>query len=195
MSMLLYLHGFNSSPQSKKAIETERWMQLNAPDIKFFCPKLSPYASKVMDTLKPLVEAYLPQPVYLIGSSMGGFFATCLAEQYNLPAVLINPAVNPGSGLHSWLGENSNFITGERWVFKPQHIEEYINLDPQEIKRQQNYKLLLQTGDEVLDYRHAQRRYRGCSIETEAGGDHSFVNYQRHLQTNLQFLTHVQTCQ
>jgi predicted esterase YcpF (UPF0227 family) len=195
MAMLLYLHGFNSSPQSRKAMETEQWMQLNAPQIQFFCPQLSPYASEVMDTLKPLVEAYIPEPVYLLGSSMGGFFATCLAEQYNLPAVLINPAVNPSSGLHSWLGENSNFMTGERWIFKPKHIEQYSDLDPKYIKRQQNYKLLLQTGDEVLDYRHAQKRYEGCAIETEVGGDHSFVDYQRHIPAILKFLTHVKTCQ
>ena len=195
MSMLLYLHGFNSSPQSAKAIETQRWMHLNAPDIEFCCPQLSPYASTVMDTLTALVEAYLPQPVYLLGSSMGGFFATCLSEQYNLPAVLINPAVNPGSGLHSWLGENSNYTTGERWVFEPQHIAEYNALNPEQIKYPQNYKLLLQTGDEVLDYRHAQKRYKGCAIETEVGGNHSFVDYSRHIPAILKFLTHVKTCQ
>ena len=194
MAMLLYLHGFNSSPQSRKAIETEQWMQFNAPQIQFFCPQLSPYASEVMATLKPLVEAYIPEPMYLLGSSMGGFFATCLAEQYNLPAVLINPAVNPSSGLHSWLGENSNFMTGERWIFKPKHIEQYSDLDPKYIKRQQNYKLLLQTGDEVLDYRHAQKRYEGCAVETEVGGDHGFVDYQRHIPAILKFLTHVKTC-
>ena len=194
MSMLLYLHGFNSSPQSKKAIETGRWIKLNAPHIKFCCPQLSPYASEAIKKLKLIIEAYLPQPIYLVGSSMGGFFATCLAEQYNLRAVLINPAVNPSSGLHSWLGENSNFITGEHWVFKPQHIEEYSDLNPQQIKRLKNYKLLLQTGDEVLDYRHAQKRYEGCAIEIEAGGNHSFVNYQHHMPSILKFLTHVKTC-
>jgi predicted esterase YcpF (UPF0227 family) len=194
MSMLLYLHGFNSSPQSKKALETEQWMHLNSAHIEFCCPQLSPYASQVMSMLRPIIESYLPQPVYLIGSSMGGFFATCLAEQYNLPAVLINPAVNPSSGLHSWLGENRNFNTGERWVFKPHHIEEYNDLNPQQIKRKRNYKILLQTGDEVLDYRHAQKQYQGCAIETEVGGNHSFVDYQRHMPANLKFLTHVQTC-
>jgi predicted esterase YcpF (UPF0227 family) len=191
MSMLLYLHGFNSSPQSKKAIDTERWVQLNTPNIRFFCPQLSPYACKTIDLLSKAIEAHLPQPVYLIGSSMGGFFATCLVEQYNLPAVLINPAVNPGSGLHSWLGENKNFVTGEGWIFEPKHIEEYVRLNPEKIERKQNYKLLLQTGDEVLDYRLAQHRYQGCHVETEAGGDHSFVDYQRHLPANMEFLTNV----
>lgn len=191
MSMLLYLHGFNSSPQSKKAIETGRWIKLNAPHIKFCCPQLSPYAFEVMQKLKSIIEAHLPQPIYLVGSSMGGFFATCLAEQYNLPAVLINPAVNPGSGLHSWLGKNENYITGERWVFEPKHIEEYVRLNPEKIERRKNYKVLLQTGDEVLDFRRAQHHYEGCLIETEAGGDHSFVDYQRHLPANMEFLMNV----
>jgi predicted esterase YcpF (UPF0227 family) len=186
--MLLYLHGFNSSPQSKKAVETQRWMVKNTPAIEFICPQLSPYANDVMSELRLIVEAYLPRPIFLVGSSMGGFFATCLVEQYNLPAVLINPAVNPGSGLHSWLGENKNFVTGERWVFEPEHIEEYVRLNPEKIERKQNYKLLLQTGDEVLDYRLAQDRYQGCHIETEDGGDHSFVDYQRHLPANMEFL-------
>jgi len=188
MSMLLYLHGFNSSPQSKKAIQTQQWLQVNAPQVKFCCPQLPPYAFQVMDRLKSLIDKALSQPVYLIGSSMGGFFATCLAEQYNLRAVLINPAVNPGAGLQDWLGENTNYHNGQCWTFKPQHIDEYLALDPPQIKRQENYKLLLQTGDEVLDYRNAQRRYQGCYIEVEEGGDHSFVNYQRHLQANQQFL-------
>ena len=164
-------------------------MVKNTPAIKFICPQLSPYASDVMSQLRAIIEAYLPQPIYLVGSSMGGFFATCLAEQYNLPAVLINPAVNPGSGLHSWLGENENFVTGERWIFEPEHIEEYVRLNPEKIKRKQNYKLLLQTGDEVLDYRLAQQHYQGCQIEIETGGDHSFVDYQRHLPENMEFLT------
>jgi predicted esterase YcpF (UPF0227 family) len=86
-------------------------------------------------------------------------------------------------------------MTGERWIFKPKHIEQYSDLDPKYIKRQQNYKLLLQTGDEVLDYRHAQKRYEGCAIETEVGGDHSFVDYQRHIPSILKFLTHVKICQ
>ncbi len=195
MSMLLYLHGFNSSPQSKKAIQTQQWLQENAPQIKFCCPQLPPHASRAMSILRPLIENSLSQPVYLVGSSMGGFFATCLAEQYDLRAVLINPAVSPGRGLHNWLGENSNYITGERWIFEPQHIDEYLDLDPPQIQRQENYKLLLQTGDQVLDYRKAQCRYQGCYIITEKHGDHSFINYQQHLQANHQFLVNPLKCQ
>ena len=94
--MLLYLHGFNSSPESKKALQTRDWCAEKAPDLTFVCPALPPFAEPAMDILRSLIEQQLPESVYLIGSSMGGFFATCLAEQYNLRAVLINPAVSPG---------------------------------------------------------------------------------------------------
>ena len=120
--MLVYLHGFNSSPESKKALQTQRWYADNAADINFVCPALPPFADRAMGMLRSLVEAQIegqlegqpPEPVYLIGSSMGGFFATCLAEQYGLRAVLINPAVSPGRGLDKWLGENRNYTTDEK---------------------------------------------------------------------------------
>ena len=188
MPMLLYLHGFNSSPQSKKALQTQRWCADNAPDLKFACPPLPPFAESAIGLLRALIETRLPEPVYLVGSSMGGFFATCLAEQYNLPAVLINPAVSPGRGLHKWLGENSNYMTGEKWVFEPRHIDQNLALDPSEISVKNNYKVLLQAGDEVLDYRDAQSRYQGCDMIIEEQGDHSFINYDQHLAAIYQFL-------
>ena len=188
MAMLLYLHGFNSSPESKKALQTRDWCAENAAELTFVCPALPPFAESAMGILRSLIEKQLPEPVYLIGSSMGGFFATCLAEQYSLRAVLINPAVSPGRGLHKWLGENSNYMTGEKWVFEPRHIDQYLALDPSEIRYKNNYLVLLQSGDEVLDYRDAEQRYQGCKIILESGGDHSFIDYHRHLETIHQFL-------
>ncbi|MDA8786789.1 esterase YqiA [Porticoccaceae bacterium] len=188
MAMLLYLHGFNSSPESKKALQTRDWCAENAADLTFVCPALPPFADSAMGILRSLIEKQLPEPVYLIGSSMGGFFATCLAEQYSLRAVLINPAVSPGRGLHKWLGENSNYMTGEKWVFEPRHIDQYLALDPSEIRYKNNYLVLLQTGDEVLDYRDAQSRYQGSDMTIEEQGDHSFINYHQHLAAIHQFL-------
>ena len=86
------------------------------------------------------------------------------------------------------LGENSNYITGEKWVFEPRHIDQYMALDPDEIKYKNNYKVLLQTGDEVLDYRDAQSRYQGSDMSIEQQGDHSFINYHQHLASIVQFL-------
>lgn len=194
MPALLYLHGFNSSPQSKKALQTESWFAQHAPEITFICPRLSPYADTAMATVSRIIDDRTEQPIYLIGSSMGGFFATCLIERFSLRGVLINPAVSPGRGLQDWLGENTNYITGEKWVFEPQHIEQYLELDAgiDRLAHKNNYHVLLQSGDEVLDYRDAQTRYQGCSVVTEEGGDHSFINYQQHLVGIHQFLTSTQ---
>ena len=188
MPTLVYLHGFNSSPESKKAQQTRRWIEQNAPDIEFICPSLPPYGYAAIDMLEKIVTARLPDSVAVIGSSMGGFFATCLAEQYSLKAVLVNPAVSPHRGLQSWLGENTNYHTGEKWLFEGQHIDEYRRLDPPEINNKNNYLVLLQSGDEVLDYRDAQQRYSGCKIILESGGDHSFIDYHQHLKIIHQFL-------
>ena len=188
MPTLLYLHGFNSSPESKKALQTRHWFEQNAPEVEFLCPSLPPYADAAMGLLEQLVAERLPDSVAVIGSSMGGFYATCLVEQYSLKAVLVNPAVSPDRGLQDWLGENVNYHTGEKWLFEPQHIDEYRRRDPLEIKNKNNYLLLLQSGDEVLDYRHAQQRYSGCKIILESGGDHSFIDYHQHLKNIHQFL-------
>ena len=188
MPTLLYLHGFNSSPQSKKAIQTQQWLALNAPGIKFLCPALPPFGNAALKILRSIVEDHLPEPLFVVGSSMGGFFATCLAEQYNLRSVLINPVVSPARGLDHWLGENANYVTGEKWVFEKNHIEEFRHLDPVQIKHLANYLVLLQTGDEVLDCRDAQARYTGAKIIVEQGGDHSFIDYDQHLEAIHQFL-------
>jgi predicted esterase YcpF (UPF0227 family) len=188
MPTLLYLHGFNSSPESKKAQQTRRWYEQNAPEIEFICPALPPYGDAAMGLLKKLVNDRPSGSVSVIGSSMGGFFATCLVEQYSLKAVVVNPAVSPGRGLQGWLGENANYSTGEKWLFEPQHIDEYRRLDPPEIKNKNKYLVLLQSGDEVLDYRDAQQRYSGCKINLESGGDHSFIDYDQHLKNIHQFL-------
>ena len=188
MPTLLYLHGFNSSSQSKKALQTKHWIASNAPNVKFICPDLPPFANQAIKMLKSVVEAHLSEPVCIVGSSMGGFFATCLIEQYNLRGVLINPAVSPARGLEKWLGQNTNYINGEKWVFENHHIEEFQRLDPTEIQRQSNYLVFLQTGDEVLDYRDAETRYTGAKIVIEQGGDHSFLNYDNHLLDIYRFL-------
>lgn len=188
MPTLLYLHGFNSSPESKKALQTEQWFANYAPDIEFVCPQLPPFANQAMELLSRLIEQRLPDPVYLVGSSMGGFLANCLVERYGVKAVLINPAVSPHRGLEDWLGENANYQTGETWRFEPEHIDEYKQWDPTAIKQTNNYLVLLQSGDEILDYRDAQQHYNGCKVILEYGGDHSFTDYDRHLENIHHFL-------
>jgi len=104
MPALIYIHGFLSSPLSHKAQQVGEWLGESRPNIVYHCPMLSAYPGEVQNSLEQLVESLLPEPVYLMGSSMGGFWATYLAEKYDLPAVLINPAVKPTSLMPKYVG-------------------------------------------------------------------------------------------
>ncbi|WIO74474.1 YqiA/YcfP family alpha/beta fold hydrolase [Porticoccaceae bacterium LTM1] len=189
--MLLYLHGLNSSPQSHKAVQTQNWLAENHPDIPFVCPQLSNIPEEAIADLEARIEAHIDaskQPVALAGSSMGGYYATYLSEKYGLRAVLINPAVKPYLGLQRYLGENINYHTGESWIMELHHIEQYRALEVEQLLTPENYWTLLQTGDEVLDYRLAEQKYRDGKMTVEQGGDHSFQNYQRFLPEIYAFL-------
>ena len=149
MQTLLYLHGFNSSPESKKAQQTRRWIEQNTAAVEFLCPALPPHANAAMALLEKIVADRPAGSVALVGSSMGGFFATCLVEKYDTRAVLVNPAVSPYRGLGQWLGENANYHSGEKWLFEERHIDEYRRLDPPQINNKNNYLVLLQSGEVI----------------------------------------------
>ena len=177
---LVYVHGFNSSPQSYKAELTRRWLEQYPLTIAFACPFLSPFPEQAMDQLhKKMTE--LDGDVVLLGSSMGGFYATFLAEQYGCKAVLVNPAARPWLGREYLLGEQANYHTGERCVIEPQHLEQLEAFEVAQITRPERIKVLLQAGDEVLDYRLAMEKYRACQVLVEQGGDHSFIGFEQHL--------------
>lgn len=188
MYLLLYLHGFNSSPDSRKAQLSADWFARHAPHIEFVCPQLPPYGFAAIERLNTLVEGRDSRNVFLIGSSMGGFFATFLIEKYGFRGVLINPAVRPAAGLDRFLGNHRNYHSGEEWVFTQAHIDEYRHLECAAIEKKSNVLVLLQTDDEVLDYRLAVQHYRGCDMVVESGGGHAFSTYAGHLGTILEFL-------
>ncbi len=184
---LIYIHGFNSSPASLKARQTDKWLSVHHPQVPFFCPQLSNQPDLAIQHLQALIEQ-AGQPVGLVGSSMGGYYATWLAERYGLPAVLINPAVKPYELMQDYLGENANYHTGERYVLEQRHVEAVRQLEVSAPLNPSRYWVLLQTGDEVLDYRQAESRYIGCRMTIEPGGDHSFQHYERHLPAIFEFL-------
>lgn len=186
MATLLYIHGFNSSPQSHKAVATRAWLATNHPGIAFRCPFLSPYPERAMAQLQDEIAA-LPDPVYLMGSSMGGFYATWLAARRVARAVLINPAVQPWLGRDYLLGPQANHHTGEIAVIEPHHLAELRTWDVEPLPNPQDFLVLLQTGDEVLDYRLAADKYRACRLVIEPGGDHGFQGFERHLPAIIDF--------
>jgi predicted esterase YcpF (UPF0227 family) len=188
--MLLYLHGFLSSPASSKAVQVREWLAHHRQDIEYRCPLLTPYFGETAQTLEALVKERLPDPVYLMGSSMGGYLATWLAEKYDLRAVLINPAVQPSVLDDGYIGvELQNYHTGDRYVLTEAHIAELKALSSPAIRRLNNYWLMVQTGDETLDYRLAVEKYRGCAQLVEEGGDHGFIGFERHIPAAILFFS------
>lgn len=189
MPTLLYIHGFLSSPASGKAVQVHDWLQRHRPDMEYRCPFLTPYFDESKQVLESIVEGILPEPVYLMGSSLGGYWATYLAERYDLSAVLINPLVEPERFGREFLGcELRNFHTNDTYVLEQSHVDALVSARVQTIHRPDNYWLLVQTGDETLDYRLAVEKYAACRTTVEDGGDHSFQEFERHIEDAIHFL-------
>ena len=189
MAHLLYIHGFLSSPLSQKAVQVNDWLRQHRPDITYHCPFLTPYPDRTQATLEGIVENNHADTVYLMGSSLGGFWATWLAEKYDLKAVLINPAVILSVFKPEYIRtELKNYHTDDTYYLTDVHVEIFQRVNTPDIKRQRNYWLLVQTGDETLDYRLAVAKYAECRQLVEPGGDHSFQNFDRHIPAALDFL-------
>lgn len=186
---LLYIHGFLSSPLSYKAVQVKEWLQAHRDDIHYHCPSLTPYPAKTRQTLEALVENLQPEITGVIGSSLGGYWATWLVEKYDLPAVLINPAVKPSMLKQDYVNvELRNYHTEDSYRLTDSHLQELLAVDIKHIKRSKNYWLMVQTGDETLDYRLAVEKYADCRQLVEDGGDHSFQGFERRIKASVDFL-------
>jgi len=180
--LIVYLHGFNSSPDSHKAKVLERYLADRGLAGQYACPALPPSASEALVRIEPL----LGPDTCLVGSSLGGFYATWLAEQHDLKAVLINPAIEPHVGLRAYLGPQQNLYTGARYELTEAHLHDWQATYAPRVTPSR-YLLLVETGDEVLDYRKALERYAGCEQVVIAGGDHSLQSFPQHLPRILRF--------
>jgi predicted esterase YcpF (UPF0227 family) len=188
---IVYLHGFNSSPASIKGQQLRRAIEAlprgQRPD--YFLPQLSQHPDEAMRTVSAWVGrvATGPAPLTFVGSSLGGFYATWLAERYGARAVLINPAVHPDIDLAPYLGRQTNLHTGEEYELGSSDLAELQRLRIERISRPERYLLLVQAGDEVLDYRVATRFYAGAWQSVQGGGDHGFRNFEAELPAVLRF--------
>jgi predicted esterase YcpF (UPF0227 family) len=181
---IIYLHGFCSSPASAKSRLLGDYMAGHGLADSFVCPQLSTVPDEVIADISVLIEA-ADGPLTLVGSSLGGHYATCLAEKYGLNAVLTNPAVVNGLDPAAFVGEHANFHTGERFMFTAQHAEQLAA----QVRRPTpgRYWLLCETGDEVLDWRQAAEFYAGCRQTVLPGGDHSFTRFAEFMPQIIEF--------
>lgn len=182
--MLVYIHGFNSSPRSYKARLLEARLAQAGRAAQFLCPALPHDPQAAMQMLEAVVEAH-PRAA-LVGSSLGGYYATALSEKHGLNAVLVNPAVRPYELLAGEIGPQKNLYTGEAYELTAAHVAALRSLETGTITPSR-YLLMVQTGDEVLDYRQAVDRYRGCRQLVIEGGDHGFSDFGMYMDSVLEF--------
>ena len=181
--MIVYLHGFNSSPQSHKAQVLARYLEEHGLAAHYACPALPPLAK---DAIRQIERLRLDREPCYVGSSLGGYYATYLVEKHGGHAVLINPAIDPHIGLRAYLGPQKNLHTGEPYELTEAHLKEWEKLYVPKIVARR-YLLIVETGDEVLDYRKAVARYAGAEQVVITGGDHSLQSFPQHLARILEF--------
>ncbi|PWI31990.1 esterase YqiA [Vibrio albus] len=186
-SLLIYIHGFNSSAQSHKASVISDYCVHNHPDIHVVIPQVPALPGDAAVSLRKLAEKYKDtHNVGLVGSSLGGYFSIWLNSLYGFKAVLVNPAIRPYELLP--LGEQLNPYTQEQYVLEEKHISELRALDIENISEPADLWGLLQEGDEVLDYHQAVEKLTGAKLTVEDGGNHSFVDFERYMPAIIEFL-------
>lgn len=184
--MIVYLHGFNSSPQSHKAQFFSAWLHERGLETQFACPALPHFPDEAIAVAEAAMTGGAPGEVCFVGSSLGGFYATYLAEKHAARAVLINPAVDPHIGLRGYLGTQRNLYSGAEYELTAAHLEAWARQFVP-VTRPDRYLLLVETGDEVLDYRKAVEKYRGAQQVVVQGGDHSLQSFPDQLELICRF--------
>jgi predicted esterase YcpF (UPF0227 family) len=184
--MLIYLHGFNSSPGSHKAQVLKRYMKERGLGDQYCGPALPHLPKRAIAIIEAEIAQHPRGSVTLIGSSLGGYYSTYLAERHDLRCVLINPAVYPHEDLRAYLGVQRNLYTLQRYELTEEHLRQWEKLYLPTV-RPQRYLLLVETGDEVLDYRQAVKKYAGARQMVIEGGDHSLKSFPEHIPLILEF--------
>ena len=181
MKTLVYLHGFVSSPQSKKAVMLGDYLANCVTGVDYRVPALHHRPSRALAQVEDACRAIPMDDLTLVGSSLGGFYATVAAERIGCRAALLNPAVRPHAHFDRHLGTQRNPYTGEEFVLGREHIAELEAMQPERITRPGRYWLFVETGDVVLDYRDAVQFYNEALHTIVRGGDHTLASFPEHV--------------
>ena len=191
--LIVYLHGFRSSPQSVKAQAMAQAVAVlpAAARPALVIPDLGHRPSTAIGRVLDIVarEHRAGAPLAFVGGSLGGYYATHLAERLDARAVMINPAIRPYEDLEPWRGTQTNMYTGESFEVTDDHFDELRALAVARITHPGRYFLLVQSGDEVLDYREAVAYYGGAWQFVQGGGDHAFQGFEAQIPAILRFAT------
>jgi predicted esterase YcpF (UPF0227 family) len=190
---IIYLHGFQSSPMSKKGQQLEQYCT-NVEHTDVHLPDLNKSPEHVLRDVSKLIESLPLDQVALVGSSLGGFYATYFVAKYGCPAVLINPAMQPWQLFEDLFGiEQIPLKVTDSWTLDADQLQQLQSIADTKLKHADKILVLLQRGDEVLDYRQAQRYYNAAQpsalILTDADGDHAMDDFEEKLPFVLRFLS------
>lgn len=185
--MILYLHGFRSSPKSFKARVVQKALEDAGRARELICPQLPASPKEAMELALLLAERHAPDNLSIIGSSLGGFYATWLAERLGVRAVLLNPSVNPLENLQHHVGVTTAWHSDQPFEFRREYIDELAALRVERITRPERYFLLAATGDEVLDYRDMVAHYAGAKQHVIEGSDHAIPEFPQYVDEVLAF--------
>lgn len=187
---LLYLHGFRSSPQSAKARAVAQRVLQQHPDVTWWCPQLPPSPREAMALVAEDTAGWPQASMAVVGSSLGGFYATWVAARTGCRAVLLNPAVDPARDLHKYIGEQTSWHDPQdHFFFRPEFIAELQALECPGQPTPAQVLAIIAKGDEVLDWREMQQRYAGARIRLLEGGDHALSDFDTaHIDTVFDFL-------
>ena len=186
---LLYLHGFRSSPQSAKARKVAARVQADCPGVTWWCPQLPPSPRDAAALIEQGIADWPRGQMAVCGSSLGGFYATWVAERTGCRAVVLNPAIDPARDLSRYIGEQTAWHDpAERFFFRPEYIDELRALRPGPITQPNRYLAVIAKGDELLDWREMTARYAGARVRLLEGSDHALSDFDQHIDEVMAFL-------
>ena len=189
LTHLLYLHGFRSSPQSAKARLMAQHMAARHPTVQWWCPQLPPSPHAAMAMVMDGIQHWPRTSMAVVGSSLGGFYATAVAERTGCKAVLLNPAVNPARDLAKYIGEQTSWHDpDEHFFFQAEYVQELVDLHCGALSDPRRYWALIAKGDEVLDWREMQGRYAQSRVRLLDGGDHALGDFALYIPEIMAFL-------
>lgn len=190
--MILYLHGFRSSPGSYKAQAVKKAITEKGLAARWVCPQLPPSPAAAIALCNQLIkEAQLSNPaeeLVVVGSSLGGYYAHVLAEQWSCKAALFNPAVQAPRDLATQVGEHTYYHSDEPFVFKVEYVEELKQMHPAAATQLSRYYLLAASGDEVLNYQEMLSTFAGSQGLLIFGSDHGISDFDLYLSPVLHFI-------
>lgn len=186
---LLYLHGFRSSPQSAKARQVGARVAARHPEVTWCCPQLPPSPREAAALIESAIAGWPLDRLAVVGSSLGGFYATGLAARTGCRAVVLNPAVDPARDLARHIGEQSSWHSPEdRFFFRADYIDELKALEAGALPHPARLMAVVEKGDELLDWREMVGRYPGSVVRLVEGGDHALSDFDDHIDAVFDFL-------